>query len=270
VIGPTVATLSPDRLELIALQACRTAADVIRNSLERATVATKSTSTDIVTATDLAAERSIRDVLAQESPGSMVLGEEGGYEPAGRGPHGAIEWVVDPLDGTVNFAYGIPITAVSVAAVVSGRPMAGAVVDVGSGDSFSAHLGGGSRWNDAVAHVSTCDQLPLALVATGYSYDPIRREQHGRTVADLVGRVRDLRAFGSAALHLCWVAVGRLDGYVERDIKPWDHAAGGIIAREAGALVELPCPENDHLALVANPLLHGQMRSLVTEGRASH
>jgi myo-inositol-1(or 4)-monophosphatase len=255
----------PDvELEQIAIEACRTAAARIRLSIDHRPIATKSTVTDIVTATDLAAEQAIRDILGRRAPGSMVLGEEGGHVAAGVGPHGDIEWVVDPLDGTVNFAYSLPVTAVSVAAVIAGRPRAAAVIDVGTGDEFAAHAGGGARCGGVPIAVSTLDSLALALVATGYSYDPVLRARHGRTVADLVGQVRDVRCFGSAALHLCWVAAGRLDAYVERDIKPWDHAGGALIATEAGALVELPCPENDNLVLAGNATMYRLVRDIIT------
>ncbi len=255
--------LPDDELEQIAIEACRTAAVRIRLSIDHRPIATKSTVTDIVTATDLAAEQAIRDVLERRAPGSMVLGEEGGHAVAGAGPHGEIEWVVDPLDGTVNFAYSLPVTAVSVAAVVAGRARAAAVIDVGNGDEFSAHVGGGARCGGTSIAVAACDSLALALVATGYSYDPELRARHGRTIAELVGRVRDVRCFGSAALHLCWVAAGRLDAYFERDIKPWDHAGGALIATEAGALVELPCPENDNLVLAGNATISQLVRDVV-------
>lgn len=258
-------SLPPEHLEEIALEACRAAADVIRQSVERSTIATKSTPSDIVTATDLTAERAIRDLLAVRAPGSLVLGEEGGHAIAGTGDHDDIEWVVDPIDGTVNFAYRLPVTAVSVAAVGGGRPMAGAVIDVDRRDEYSGCRGGGARRNGEPVEVSSCSELALALVATGFPYDAGRRTRHGLTVANVVGQVRDVRGFGSAALHLCWVATGQLDGYVERDIKPWDHAAGALIALEAGATVELPCAENDHLVLVANPVLHGMLRAIAVE-----
>lgn len=258
-----MASITPDELTAIAIDACRAGADRIRSSTSRRAVATKSTSSDIVTATDLAAERLIRDLIAVRAPGSRLLGEEGGHITAGEGPHADVEWVVDPLDGTVNFAFGLPVAAVSVAAVVGGRPVAAAVVDVASGETFQAHDGGGAWSGSERLHVGACATVADALVATGFSYDPASRADHGRTIAELVGRVRDIRAFGSAALHLCWVAAGRLDAYAERDIKPWDHAGGALIAAEAGASVELPCIENRNLVLVANPLLYGLLRPFV-------
>lgn len=256
-------TLSAGDLEGLAVSACRAAADRIRVSETAVPLRAKSTETDVVTATDLAAENLIRDLLAESTPGARVLGEEGGNGTLGDGPHGAIEWVIDPLDGTVNFTYGVPITAVSVAAVVDGRPTAGAVVDVWRSELFSAHVGGGARLDGGAIRCAVAGRLGLALVATGYSYAAPLRQAHGRTIAELLLHVRDVRAFGSAALQLCWVAAGRIDAYLERDIKPWDYAAGSIIAREAGADVELPCPENDDLVLAVHPSLFDELRAHV-------
>lgn len=256
--------LTAGRLREIAVDGCRAAADVVRRSEQHHPLTTKSTGTDIVTATDLEAERLIRAVLTQQAPGSRVLAEEGGHTTAGSGPHGGVEWVVDPLDGTVNFAYRIPVVAVSVAAVVGGRVAAGAVVDVHRDEMFSAHVGGGATLDGRSIVVNQCDDPAMALVATGFSYRSDLRLRHGRTIAELVGVVRDVRGFGSAALHLCWVACGRIDVYVERDIRPWDYAAGSLIAAEAGAEVELPCVENDGLVLATNPTLRSSLRPMLT------
>ncbi|MEM9039471.1 MAG: inositol monophosphatase family protein [Actinomycetota bacterium] len=260
----TDAPLSDRRLREICLEACRSAAETIDATNSFTPVSTKSTDTDIVTATDLAAEATIRDVISAAAPGSNVLGEEEGRAQAGVGPHGDVEWVVDPLDGTVNFAYRIPVTAVSVAAVRNGSPVAGAVVDVARGEMFSAERDGGA-WLDGVPiSVGRCTEPAQALTVTGYAYDADRRRVHGRMIADLLGHVRDVRAFGSAALHLCWVACGRADLYVERDIRPWDHCAGSLIAGEAGAVVELPCAENDRIVMASNAALRVRLRPLVS------
>jgi myo-inositol-1(or 4)-monophosphatase len=261
---PSEPSIPLARLRSIAVDTASSAAALIRASDEHLAIDTKSTATDIVTATDIAAERRIRELIAEAAPGSRVLGEEGGHTVAGVGDHGDIEWIVDPIDGTVNFAYRIPMSAVSVAAAVDGRVVAGAVVDVDRGEVFSAHRSGGATIGDRSARAGTCDELALALIATGFAYDAERRRRHGQTIAELLGVVRDIRGFGSAALHLCWVAAGRVDAYVERDIKPWDYAAGALIAAEAGAVIELPCMENDTLVLAANPSLHAQLRALVT------
>jgi myo-inositol-1(or 4)-monophosphatase len=163
----------------------------------------------------------------------------------------------------VNFSYGIPLTAVSLAALVDGEVAAGAVVEVRSGETFSAHRGGGARRNHVAITCNHPARLDLCLVVTGYSYSAAQRTTHGRLVAELLGRVRDVRAFGSAALQWCWVAAGRVDVYLERDTKPWDYAAGSLIAAEAGAMVELPCPENDGLVLAAHPDRFRDLRPLL-------
>ena len=254
---------TPLGLRSIAVEVATAGAAMVAGSARRDAVATKATATDIVTETDLATEALVRDLLASRTPGARVLGEEGGHADAGAGPCAAVEWVVDPLDGTVNFAYGLPVSAVSVAAVVAGRPVAGAVVDVHRGEIFAAHLGGGATCDGVDIAAGDRTDPGMALVATGFSYRPELRRSHGDTVARLLGVVRDVRAFGSAALHLCWVGAGRLDAYVERDIKPWDYAAGSLIATEAGASVELPCTENGTLVLAANPTLASALRPLV-------
>lgn len=255
--------VSPESLEAIAVDAARSAADLVRSSDERSATATKSTATDVVTATDIAAEEQIRAILTDRTPGARVLGEEGGAGTLGRGPHHDVEWVIDPLDGTVNFSYGVPISAVSIAAVVDGLPTAGAVVDVARREVFSARAGGGARLGDSPVRCNVPSSLAMSLIATGYSYSPDLRRSHGLRMGELLAHVRDVRAFGSAALHLCWVACGRIDGYVERDIKPWDYAAGSLIAAEAGARIELPCPENGDLVLAAHPTIFEALRPLV-------
>lgn len=263
-VDPTADRANRERLRDLALDAARAGARLVGSSDQVTPVATKSTRTDIVTATDLAAEGAIRDVLRHRSPGSRLLAEEGGHQVLGEGPDDEVEWIVDPLDGTVNFAYGLPVTSVSVAAAIAGRAVAGAVVDVRHGEEFDAVLGAGARCDGVPIAVSSCAELELALVATGFAYDRDRRLRHGETIAHLLGRVRDIRAFGSAALHLCWVGAGRVDAYVERDIKPWDHAAGALVAAEGGAIVELPCIENDGTALAAPPALHRALRHAIT------
>ncbi len=239
----------------VATSICREAAAHVAASAERRAIGTKSTSTDIVTSTDLRTERLIIDRITAATPGARVLAEEGGFAETGIGGDTDLEWIVDPLDGTVNFAYGLPVTSVSVAVAIDGRPVAGCVTDIVRGEVFSAHRDGGATLDQTPIRVGSQTDLAHSLVATGYSYRSDVRARHGRFIADLLGTVRDVRAFGSAALHLCWLAAGRIDIYVERDIKPWDYAAGSLIAREAGADVELPCLENDGLVTAANPIL---------------
>ena len=248
------------QLEQIAIATVRQAADLISAAYGRARrVASKSSPTDVVTQTDLDAERLIRQLLNEATPRAGMLGEEGGASAAGT----RLQWVIDPLDGTVNFLYDVPVFAVSVAAAADGEVVAGAVVDVLRGEVFSAHLGGGARLDDEPISVSSCDKLPAALIATGFSYQAERRTEQGAIVHRLLAQARDVRCFGSAALELCWVACGRLDAYYERDIKVWDYSAGVLIAREAGAIAELPCPENDDLVITATPAVFHGLRSVV-------
>ena len=250
----------PVRLATLAITAARAAADLIRTHRGRAVdVGAKSSPTDVVTQTDLDAEQFIRDVLGRATPAAGFVGEEGGATAAGA----HLQWVVDPLDGTVNFLYDLPVVAVSVAAAVDGEVVAGAVADVVHGDTFSAAAGHGARVGDAPVGVSSCATLAQALVTTGFSYRAATRARQGDVVQRLLPAVRDVRCFGSAALQLCWVGSGRVDAYFERDTKVWDHAAGALIAREAGATTELPCPENAGLVIAATPAVFDDLRHLV-------
>ncbi len=222
-------------------------------------VRAKSSPTDVVTATDLESESFIRARLAELAPDAGVFAEEG----APSSPGAPMQWIVDPLDGTVNFLYSLPVFAVSIAAAVDGRVVAGAVADVRGGEVFSAAAGQGARVDGRPIRVRSVEHLSDALVATGYSYRAAIRREQAAVLARVLPVVRDVRNFGSAALHMCWVGAGRLDGYFERDINPWDYAAGELVAREAGARTELPCPENDDLVLVSSPVLFEPLWSLV-------
>lgn len=203
----------------------------------------KSSATDPVTVIDTTVEEHLRSQVVSARPGDRVLGEEGGEESTAPG-RGVVRWVVDPVDGTVNLLYGIPFTAVSVAAEVDGVVLAGAVHNIVTGETWTAGLGRGSSLRSATGTLteltaSACDDLSMALVGTGFSYDSDVRAEQGRVVAELLPRIRDIRRCGSAALDLCMVATGRIDAYYERCLKPWDHAAGALIAAEAGAVVRV-------------------------------
>lgn len=250
----------PAELESVAATAARRAAAVVMEAHGRPhIVGRKSSYTDVVTKTDLQAEKVIRRFLAEATPEAGVLGEES----ATTGPSERLQWVIDPLDGTVNFTYGVPVFAVSIAASFDGEVVAGAVIDVERDELFSAHRGGGARRDGASISVSGCRSLPGALVATGFSYKAQQRVLQGRVAARIVARVRDLRCFGSTALELCWVACSRVDAYFQRDTAIWDRAAGALIAAEAGARIELPCPENDDLILAATPELFEDLWNVV-------
>jgi len=231
-------------------------------------VQTKTTPTDPVTVVDTETERLLRDRLAQLRPGDAILGEEGGgpTDPVGAAP-GAVTWVLDPIDGTVNFVYGIPAYAVSVAAQVDGVSVAGAVADVVGGRLYSAAGGLSAHVTDAEGtrrlQCSAVDDLSRALVGTGFAYSGRRRTVQAQLVSQILPVVRDVRRIGSAALDLCMVAAGRLDAYYEHGLNAWDSAAGALIAAEAGARVVLPTPgdpvRNTALVVAAAPGIADQL-----------
>jgi myo-inositol-1(or 4)-monophosphatase len=224
-------------------------------------VETKSSTTDVVTAADTAAERLARRLLAQWRPGELVLGEEeGGLDPA----TGALCWVVDPIDGTVNYLYGLPWYAVSVAVQRDGESLAGAVGQPAAGRLWSAARGCGADCDGAAVRVSGATQLELSLIGTGFSYRPERRARQAAMVAGMLPRIRDLRRAGSAALDLCSVASGWLDGFAEHGLHRWDWAAGALIAVEAGAVVRLPQHGSDFV-LAATPGIVDALADLVAK-----
>jgi myo-inositol-1(or 4)-monophosphatase len=228
-----------DELLAIALPVAREAAATARRMRAEAItdVQTKSTRTDVVTAADRAVERQVIEALRAVRPADTVLGEEFGDSDPAAPPEGAARWILDPIDGTVNYLYGLPQYAVSLAAEVAGVVVAGVVINAATGDEWTATLGGGA-WRDGRRLTgSDATELSQSLVGTGFGYDAGRRAHQGAVVAQLITRVRDIRRFGAAALDLCAVAEGMLDAYFEKGLNPWDHAAGGLIATEAGALV---------------------------------
>ena len=208
-------------------------------------VRAKSSPTDPVTLADTETERLVRDRLAQLRPGEAILGEEQGEDQGqASGTPGAVRWVVDPIDGTVNFIYGIPAYAVSLAAQVDGVSVAGAVADICAREVYSAAVGRGA-WVTAgdeptALRCTGVTDLSMALVSTGFGYEPRRRAAQATLLAKLLPEVRDVRRIGSAALDLCAVAAGRLDAHYEHGLNLWDWAAGALIAAEAGAQVLLP------------------------------
>lgn len=229
-------TPEPQELLEIAIEVAREAATTAyRMRVQGVSVAaTKSTITDVVTAADRAAEQQVREALHRLRPGDAVLGEELGAAGAG---DAAVRWIVDPIDGTVNYLYGLPHSAVSLAAEVDGTVVAGVVRNIVDGEEWTATAGHGA-WRDG-QRLSCSTELDLgqALVATGFGYDARRREHQARVVAGLIPHVRDIRRFGAAALDLCFAAEGRVDAYFERGLAAWDLAAGGLVATEAGLRV---------------------------------
>lgn len=196
-------------------------------------VQTKSSSTDLVTQVDRAAEALIVRAITARRPDDAVLGEEG----SSRAGTSGVRWVIDPIDGTTNFVYDHPGYAVSIAAEIDGEPAVGAVVVPAHGDVFTGAAGRGAWRNGASIRCSAAADLATTLVATGFSYDPARRARQAGVVAGLLPRVRDVRRMGAASVDLCSVACGRVDAYFERGLQPWDIAAGALIAAEAGAVV---------------------------------
>ncbi|MBR7743443.1 inositol monophosphatase [Phycicoccus sp. BSK3Z-2] len=273
----------PDGVDLAALErvACEVAGTAGRLVLDErpAELGTtvKSSRTDVVTEMDQRSQELILERLAALRPDDAVLGEEEG----GTSGTSGITWVVDPIDGTVNYLYGIPEYSVSVAAVVGdpagpdGRPVAGAVLGPARGELFHAHEGGGARLTTAdgtrTLRTTDVDDLGLTLVGTGFGYVAERRTRQGRAVADLLGHVRDIRRMGSAALDLCAVACGRLDAYYETGLNPWDRAAGQLVAAEAGAVLGglADVPDGD-LAWAAAPGVAGAFGDLVRDLTTRH
>jgi myo-inositol-1(or 4)-monophosphatase len=225
-------------------------------------VTSKSTPTDLVSEADLVAQRLIREQLASRRPQDGFLGEEeGGEEPGSSG----LRWVVDPLDGTVNFLFGIPQWAVSIAVQDSEGSLAGAIYDPVRDELFTASRGGDPTLNGTAILASRRTDLASAMVATGFAYDARVRAAQAQVLTRAIPRVRDIRRFGSAALDLAWTAAGRFDAYFERTVKPWDIAAGTLICEAAGLrVVELPVHEDLPWGiLVAAPALCEPLLELV-------
>lgn len=229
--------------------------------------ASKSSPEDVVTDADREVETLIRARLAEARPDDGFYGEE---SEASIGSSG-LTWVVDPIDGTVNYLYGIPHYAVSIA-VVEGDPtpstwtaLAGAVINPALGELYTAAAGEGSFLNDRRLAVKTGVPLSLALAGTGFGYEAKRRLWQAAVVQGLIGEVRDIRRMGSAALDLCSVAAGRLDVYYERGLHPWDHAAGALVAVEAGAHVGAfgADAEGEELLIAAAPDLYATFEPLL-------
>lgn len=236
--------------------------------------ATKSTIVDVVTEADREVELLIRQRINDARPLDAILGEEGGAASGSSG----VTWVVDPIDGTVNYLYGIPHYAISIA-IVEGEPdpltwisLAGCVLNPATAELFSAARGAGAfraSRGGAAAPIRTAEPVPLelALINTGFAYNATTRGQQGEVVTKLLPMVRDIRRMGTASLDLCMVASGRTNAYFERTLSPWDHAAGALIAREAGAVVKGfgdAAPSRDFI-LAAEPILAARLEPLLIE-----
>lgn len=231
-------------------------------------IGTKSTRTDLVTAADRAVEALITRLLLDGHPDDRVLGEEGG-ESAAPDPAAPsrVRWIVDPIDGTVNYVYGLPNVGVSIAAEVDGQVVAGVVHNVATGEEWTAVRGGGAWRNGIRLTGSRVTSLDLTLVATGFGYDAARRAHQAAVLAGLVPRVRDIRRMGAASLDLCAAAEGLVDAYFEKGLAAWDLAAGGLIAQEAGLLVTglRGAPPGPAMVLAAPPAVYAELHDLLVE-----
>ena len=254
----------------VAVEAARAgAAELLPRWRRPLEVGTKSTPTDPVTEADLNAERAIREVLGRRRPADAILGEEGGETPGADSPaepargvaesplsfstendndsdshyrllanrKGALRWVVDPLDGTVNYLYGWPAFAVSIAVEDAGGAIAAVVLDPVRDELFSATRSGPPLRNGEIVGASGCESLDRALVGTGFGYEPAVRELQAQVAARVIPLARDIRRAGVAALDMCACASGSLDAYYERGVKPWDIAAGTLMCQRAGLVV---------------------------------
>ena len=222
---------------------------------------TKSSQSDLVTEFDHSAENYIRRRLTTERPLDGVIGEEGDDVPNSSG----LTWIVDPIDGTTNFVFGLPAWGCSVAVARGVDLLAGDVHLPALDETFAAALGRGATRNGVPIHSSQRSSLETALVATGFSYDAHRRAEQGVVVARLLPKVRDIRRSGSAAYDLCCVAAGTVDAYYEQSLSIWDIAAGALIAKEAGARVEIS-PRNattDLTVMASTPNIFPLLRSVV-------
>ena len=219
----------------------------------------KTSPTDPVSDADREAERVIRELIASERPDDGLLGEEGTRSRADSGR----TWIIDPLDGTVNFLYGLRTWAVSIALEDPDGLAVGVVFNPVDGECFSARRGEGAAMNGRPIHVTSCAALDRAMVETGFSYEAERRREQAELLVELLPRIRDLRRAGAAALDLAYVAAGRVDAFYERGLKPWDEAAGRLVVTEAGGVVADLEGEPHGVVAAATPALLEELRALV-------
>jgi myo-inositol-1(or 4)-monophosphatase len=264
-------TPSASELLALAVRVAEGGAALAQHVREQAItqVGTKSTDTDVVTAGDQAVERYILAELATARPDDAVLSEESGA--IGTVHDARVRWILDPIDGTVNYLYGVPYYAVSLAAEVDGEVVAAVVNNPATGEQWTALRGGGA-YKGAYGRGgrlsgSTETELGQALIATGFGYHPARRRHQAAVLAGLAERIRDIRRFGSAAVDLCLAAEGIVDGFYEAGLNSWDMAAGALIAAEAGLAVTGVDggPPTMSLLVAAPPALHGRLLSVLSD-----
>ena len=258
-----------DELRALAASLARSAGDLLLDgmasvpALLAAEVGTKSSVTDMVSDVDRASERLLVDGILAARPQDGILGEEG----TDREGRSGVRWVIDPLDGTTNYLYGLPGFAVSVAVEHAGRTVVGVVLDPVHDELFAATVGRGATRNGTPVHCTTGTDLGTALIGTGFGYRADVRAAQAEVLRTVLPAVRDIRRLGAAAVDLCAVACGRLDGYYERGLAPWDLAAGALVATEAGAVLGGPDggPAGHDLTIAAGPGIAEGLRALLAE-----
>ena len=262
--APVADPASSEDLLVLARVVAREAAELVRLRREEGVhvAATKTSSTDVVTDADRESEALIRQRILAARPDDAFLGEEGSDTAGSSG----VRWIVDPIDGTVNYFYGLPQYAVSIGVEVDGIAQVGVVVNAANGDEYAAVRGQGATRNGQPIAVRPPKPLERSVILTGYNYEREVRARQAASVAQLVVRVADIRRFGSCALDLCALAAGQCDGYVEEGCKPWDYAAGRLVAEEAGAVVEVLTGASGKALVVAAPgPAYRDFRQLVEE-----
>lgn len=254
-----------DELLEIAITAANAAGELLLERRRSALtgIDTKSTPTDVVTDADRESDELIGSRIAAARPGDGIVTEEG----EGRASASGLVWVVDPLDGTVNYLFDLPLWAVSIAVQDENGLLVGVVLDPNRKETFAAIRGRGATLNGDPISVSDKGELSTALIGTGFSYEGETRRTQAERLLRVLPRVRDIRRGGSVAIDLSWLACGRLDGFFEAPMKPWDRAAGELIVAEAGGVVTPLAPEldDDHGLIAAGSSLHGALTALVVE-----
>jgi myo-inositol-1(or 4)-monophosphatase len=253
----------------LAVEVAAAGADLARRIRDTAItqVETKSTDTDVVTEADHAVERLIVERLRRARPDDAILSEESGALAATTPDTGRVRWILDPIDGTVNYLYGIPHYGVSLAVELDGTTVAGVVHNAATDVSWTAQSGHGAFRQGRRLTCSPVTDLGQALVTTGFGYDPARRTHQARVLHGLAAHIRDIRRFGAAALDLCLTAEGATDAFYEMGLNLWDQAAGALIATESGLTVTALHDDtpSSTFVLAAPPAIHAELRAILID-----